>query len=80
VRALAERGLALASRFGGGPPSGRLDGVWDALERPAPPEAAAALAGGRGGDAPPAAGLAGLAAAFEPSARSSAWRAALEGL
>ena len=80
VRALAERGLALASRFGGGPPSGRLDGVWDALERPAPPEAAAALAGWRGGDAPTAAGLAGLAAAFEPSARSSAWRAALEGL
>jgi dephospho-CoA kinase len=77
----AARGLALASRFGGGPPSGRLAGVWQALERhPAQPAAAAALAAGLGGDAPTAAGLAGIAAPWQPSERSRTLQSALESL
>jgi dephospho-CoA kinase len=81
VRAQVERGLALSSRFGGGPPSGRLAGVWEALERhPARPDAAAALADELGADAPTAAGLAGLCASYAPSAPSGAWRSVLEAL
>jgi dephospho-CoA kinase len=81
VRVHAQRGLALASRFGGGPASGRLAAVWDALERhPAQPDAAAALAAGLGGDPPTAAGLAGLLTASERSPRSNAWQEVLEAL
>jgi dephospho-CoA kinase len=78
---LAERGLASSSRFGGGAASGRLDGVWAALDRhPTQPREAAALAAERGSDPPTAAALAGLAAALPPSARRAAWRAVLEAL
>jgi dephospho-CoA kinase len=63
VRALAKEGEALAARFGGGAPSGRLAAVWSALERDAAaPGAAGELAASLGADAGTAASLAGLVA------------------
>jgi len=72
--------LPLASRFGGGPPSGRLDAVWEAVRRfPADPEAARSRGARLGGDGETAAALAGLAAGFDAwSGRAAALRAALE--
>jgi hypothetical protein len=68
----------LAARFGGAPPSGRLDAVWDAVARsPADPSRARAEGTRRGGDGDLAAGLAGLAAPLTPSLEAAALREAL---
>ncbi len=78
--ALAASCLPLAVRFGGGAPSGRLEGVWAALERfPREPAQARTLATGLGGDGPTAASLAGIGLEAA-GARAQEWRAALEAL
>jgi len=77
ARAQAARWLSLAARFGGGGPSGRLEGVWAALERfPMDAGAAGALAARLGGDAPVATALAGLRSDVT-GAPAGAWRSAL---
>ena len=69
ARSAAARSVALAVRFGGGAPSGRLDAVWEALERhPTDPAASGSLSASLGGDAPTASALAGLRAPFEDCA------------
>jgi hypothetical protein len=81
VRTLAAEGEALATRFGGGAPSGRLASVWPALERePAAPGAAGALAVSLGGDAGTAASLVGLLAPPVESDRAAGLRATLAAL
>jgi dephospho-CoA kinase len=78
ARRLAAEGEALAARFGGGMPSGRLAAVWSALEgHPTAPSAAGALAASLGGDAGTGASLAGLVAPPAASPRAVALRAAL---
>jgi dephospho-CoA kinase len=73
-----ERSPALAARFGGAPPSGRLAPVWSAVRRsPADPAAAAAACARDGGDPTLASSLAGLGAPLEPSSRASSLREAL---
>lgn len=68
----------LAVRFGGGPPSGGLDVVWEAVRRfPSDPGGAGKECARRGGDAELAAALAGLGASFEPSAEAAALRETL---
>ena len=76
-----ERWLPLAVRFGGAPPSGRLGPVWSAVRRHSDDPAVAGAACAREeGDATLASALAGLGSAVEPSARTSALRAALEAI
>jgi len=78
VSARASRLAPIAARFGGAPPSGRLDAVWDAVARhPSDPSRAAAEAGRLGADAALAAALAGLAAPSTPSSEAAALRDAL---
>ncbi len=68
----------LAARFGGGPPSGGLDVVWEAVRRfPSDPGGARTECARRGGDAELAAALAGLGASFAPSAEAVALRETL---
>jgi hypothetical protein len=68
----------LAARFGGGSPSGELDGLWKSVRRfPSDPEGARQECARRGGDAELAAALAGLGALFAPSAESAALRETL---
>ena len=75
ARSAAARSHALAVRFGGGAPSGRLDALWEALERhPGRPAEAEALCASLGGDGPTAAALAGLGTPFDESPRSRSWR------
>ena len=79
-RAAAARSLELATRFGGGTPSGRLGAVWAALERfPAEPAQASARCVELGGDGPTAAALAGMGAEVVPPA-TDRWRSMLEAL
>jgi dephospho-CoA kinase len=74
----AARLAPLAARFGGGPPSGRLGLVWEAVRRfPSDPGGAGKECARRGGDAELAAALAGLDASFEPSAEAEALRESL---
>jgi dephospho-CoA kinase len=78
---LAAGSRELATRFGGGAPSGRLDAVWSAVERcPGAPEAAGELAGRLGGDPATAAALAGIARPVADSEPARRWRAALGAL
>ena len=68
----------LAARFGGGPPSGGLDAVWDAVaQSPSDPSRAREESARRGGDRELAAGLAGLATLPAPSFEAVALREAL---
>ena len=77
-RLAAARSLELATRFGGGAPSGRLGAMWAALERfPTQPAQASARSVELGGDGPTAAALAGLSAEVAPEA-ADPWRSALE--
>lgn len=78
IEELAHRLAALAARFGGAPPSGRLTPVWAAAQgHAADPAGARADCARRGGEPALAAALAGLGAAVAPSPRASALRAAL---
>ncbi len=80
ARALATRALALAGRFGGGAPTGRLDAVWAALERfPSDAAEARSLCARLGGDGPTAAALAGLRGDVADRA-AGAWRSALDSI
>lgn len=68
----------LAARFGGGPPSGGLDAVWDAVAlSPLDPWRAREECARRGGDRELAAALAGLTAPSPPSLEAAALREAL---
>ena len=71
------RARPLALRFGGGPPSGRVDSALSALARfPLDPAAAGDECARLGGDASTAAALAGLGQEVA-EARAGAWRASL---
>ncbi len=78
VAVQAQRLAPLATRFGGGTPSGALDAVWDSVALfPRDPSRAGEESARRGGDRELAAGLAGLAAGPSPSLEAAALRQAL---
>jgi hypothetical protein len=80
AKTLAARWLLLAARFGGAPPSGRLDAVWAALEgHSREPAEAGVLCARLGGDGPTASALAGLGSQVSAAA-ADAWRSKLDAI
>jgi hypothetical protein len=74
----AARLAHLAARFGGGPPSGGLGAVWNAIARaPTDPSRAAAEGARLGGDGELAAAIAGLGSSAGPSAEAETLRETL---
>jgi hypothetical protein len=80
IAGLVRRQLPLASRFGGGPPTSRLDAAWAALARfPSDPAEAGPLCERLGGDSATASALAGLSQDVSITTQAQEWRHVLQG-